>query len=313
VHVLESDTPLDELVPLAAGRAAAAIALYLLTERDAAQLSEAAEHSLIQDLAQGRGFSGEDFLARATGLGLDFEAELAILVAAPHPARPGADARTDGAATVKAFREAMRAANWPSLVASLDGLVVAVVSATPPGGLRVAATHVMEELHESATPILQIGVSRPTKVPMLPRAFAEAEVAHRLGPKTDAGAMHHYDDLVLYRLLAPLLSGPELANFVESELGGLIAHDESHNSELIATLDAYLQSNGSKAAAAQLLHLQRRSVYYRLTRIEELLGRDIDTPSNRARLFLALRAREMLDARPLITGTPDIPNGHAGG
>jgi purine catabolism regulator len=63
------------------------------------------------------------------------------------------------------------------------------------------------------------------------------------------------------------------------------------------TLDAYLQANGNKIATAQALFLQRRSVYYRLERIEEMLGRSLDDPDQRVRLYMAMRAYELLDAR----------------
>lgn len=86
-----------------------------------------------------------------------------------------------------------------------------------------------------------------------------------------------------------------MACFVEQELGPLLAYDENHNAELVRTLDAYLQANGSKSTAAQRLHLQRRSVYYRLTRIEELLGHSIDHPARRVQLYVALRGRELLN------------------
>ena len=82
----------------------------------------------------------------------------------------------------------------------------------------------------------------------------------------------------------------------------MIAHDEEHNTDLVRTLDAYLQANGSKTSAAELLHLQRRSVYYRLERIEEMLGRSLDQPLHRARLFVALRANELLETRSRILG-----------
>ena len=74
-----------------------------------------------------------------------------------------------------------------------------------------------------------------------------------------------------------------------------MAYDAEHNSDLLKTLDAFLQSNGNKAATADALYLQRRSVYYRLTRIEELLGRSIDPADHRVRLYVALRAREILE------------------
>jgi purine catabolism regulator len=62
----------------------------------------------------------------------------------------------------------------------------------------------------------------------------------------------------------------------------------------VQTLDAYLRSNGNKNLTARALHLQRRSVYYRLDRIEQLLGSSLDDPELRVRLYVALRAREML-------------------
>ena len=57
--------------------------------------------------------------------------------------------------------------------------------------------------------------------------------------------MHFYEHLVLYRLLAPLASGPGLANFVEEELGPLLASSEQQPADLLNTLDAYLQANGN--------------------------------------------------------------------
>jgi purine catabolism regulator len=94
----------------------------------------------------------------------------------------------------------------------------------------------------------------------------------------------------------PLGTGPTLANFVESELKQLIEHDDRHNGELVRTLDAYLHSNGNKNLTARALQLQRRSVYYRLGRIEQLIGGSLDDPELRVRLYVALRAREMLPA-----------------
>lgn len=293
LHVLEVDTPLDRVSALALGRVTSNIALHLLAERDA-YLSETAERSLVSDVVRGVTFSGEEFLARAMGLGVDFERELVMLVVGP-VAEP-----TDGAAPAigeQTVRNALRSARWPSLAGVIGGRVAVVASAAPPTGFKPSLEAFATALraHEQS---YHVGVSRPARATMLHRAFTEAQTAHRLGPSTGSGPIYHYDDLVLHRLLTPLLqAGPELANFVESELGELIAYDDEHRSELLPTLDAYLQANGSKAATADALFLQRRSVYYRLTRIEEILGRSLETPDHRVRLYLALRARELIDSR----------------
>ncbi len=298
LHVLEVDTPLDPVAELALGRAAASIALHLAAERGE-YLNETAEHSLVSELARGASFGREEFMGRAAGLGVNFDGELIVLVIG----------RVDGTAAksehealtsdeVQMVREALRQARWSSLLGSLDGRVVAVAAADPPGGVTQRLPTLLDALAKSSGRF-SVGVSRPTRSSQLSRAFTEAQTAQILGPATDQEQIHYYDDLVLHRLLVPLLQGPELANFVESELGELIAYDEQHRTNLLHTLDTYLQHNGSKASAAQALHLQRRSVYYRLERIERLLGRSIESPVQRVRLYVALRARELLSAQRL--------------
>jgi purine catabolism regulator len=296
LHVLEVQSPLDPVTRLALGRAASNIALYLLAERDA-YLSDTAEQSLVSDAAQRDNFSGEEFLARATGLGVDLGDELVAIVITE--AEEVGEQRPDDStqALAQRVREAFRQTLWPSVVGSMSGQILSVASATPKGGIRSNLTALIGRLSDGIP--CRLGVSRPARASLLRRAYAEAQTAHELGPATSTeGDVYHYSELVLHRLLGPLAKGgPQLANFVESELGELIAYDDEHRSDLLKTLDVYLLNNGSKAAAAQALYLQRRSIYYRLDKIEELLGRSIEPADHRVRLYLALRALEVLEAR----------------
>jgi purine catabolism regulator len=293
LHVIELDSPLDDAARLALGRASASIALFLMAERDAA-LSDAAEHSLVGALARGEGFSGQDFLARAGGLGVDLEGELVTLVIGP---RAGLDRLPpDTEQGSRELRRALRESRWPAVVGLVEGNLTAVLARRGEGDIAKLADTIVGHLDGGTFAGSHIGISRPCTVAQLPQAQSEAGAAHRLGPSSSDGRVHLYDELVLYRLLSPLGSGPTLANFVEDELKPLIEHDERQNSELLATLDAYLRANGNKIATAKTLQLQRRSVYYRLERIEQLLGTSVDDPELRVRLYVALRGREMLAA-----------------
>jgi purine catabolism regulator len=257
-------------------------------------LSETAERSLVSDAAHGTNFSGDEFLARATGLGIDFDQDLVMIIVSE--AR-GTDEVQEAArqAAEQWMRDWFRRVKWPSVVGVLTGQIVAVGASNPRGGLKPRLAQLAEDLRAAGF-AFRVGVSRPARASVLRRAYTEAQTAHDLGPAMSSDVVHHYDDLVLHRLLTPLArTGPQLANFVESEIGDLIAYDDEHQSGLLATLDAFLQSNGNKAATADALYLQRRSVYYRLTRIEDLLGRSIDPADHRVRLYLALRAREVLE------------------
>lgn len=288
LHVVELDTPLDDAVRLALGRASASVALYLMAERDAA-LSDAAEHSLVGALTRPEGFSGQEFLARAGGLGVNLDGELLMMVAGPLDASEDADLERGA----EELRRSLRAGRWPAVVGSVDGLLTAVVTYRPNTDLPRLIESTLDEIEPFAGRS-HAGISRPCTVAQLPQAYSEALGAYRLGPSTDVGRIHFYDDLVLYRLLSPLGVGPTLANFVESELNQLIEHDDRQNGELLPTLDAYLRSNGNKNLTARALHLQRRSVYYRLERIEQLIGGSLDDPELRVRLYVALRGREIL-------------------
>jgi purine catabolism regulator len=300
LHVLEVDRPLDEVVRLALGRTAASIALHLMTERDA-HMRDTAEHALVRGVAAQQDFSGQDFLDRAAGLGINLEGKLVMLAVAPdHAERTSVDQEHPVDRLVVALRDAMTAAKWPSIVGAFDEAVVAVASAEPAKQLAGRLAEVAAQLGQPPLEVRAVGVSRPCAASALPRALTEARAAQRLAPSEPGCQVQRYDELALHRLLAPLVPGPELANFVEDELGELIAYDAAHNADLVRTLDAYLQANGNKIATADILHLRRRSVYYRLDRIEQVVGHSVDSPDRRARLYVALRARELLRDRPMM-------------
>jgi PucR family transcriptional regulator, purine catabolism regulatory protein len=302
LHVLAVDSPIDAMTRLALGRAASSVALYLMAERET-YLSETAERSLVSDAAYGTNFSGDEFLARATGLGIDFDQDLVMIIVSEARATNEVQEAARQAAE-QWMRDWFRRVKWPSVVGVLAGQIVVVGASKPRGGLKARLAQLAEDLRTAGF-AHRIGVSRPARASVLRRAYTEAQTAHDLGPAMSADAVHYYDDLVLHRLLTPLAkTGPQLANFVESEIGDLIAYDDEHQSGLLATLDSFLQSNGNKAATADALYLQRRSVYYRLTRIEELLGRSIDPADHRVRLYLALRAREVLEGGAAAETSP---------
>jgi purine catabolism regulator len=93
--------------------------------------------------------------------------------------------------------------------------------------------------------------------------------------------------------------GPDLSRYVDVELGPLIAHDRTQVSALVPTLRAFLAEHGSKTAAAKRLHVERRTVYYRLERIGTLLARDLDDTETRLRLEVAFRGLDLINSRDL--------------
>jgi DNA-binding PucR family transcriptional regulator len=56
---------------------------------------------------------------------------------------------------------------------------------------------------------------------------------------------------------------------------------------------AYVQQRGNAAAMARVMHVHPQTARYRLARLRELLGGEVDTPDTRFELEIALRARRV--------------------
>ncbi|MET9251027.1 PucR family transcriptional regulator [Nonomuraea sp. NPDC003709] len=88
--------------------------------------------------------------------------------------------------------------------------------------------------------------------------------------------------------LLGLLDRAAAQAFAAALLAPLTAYGS--RADLVESLRAYLDSNGHWDAAAQRLGVHRHTLRYRMKRVTELLGRDLDDPGVRAELWLALEA-----------------------
>jgi DNA-binding PucR family transcriptional regulator len=121
------------------------------------------------------------------------------------------------------------------------------------------------------------------------RSYLEAQEAVEVGRKLDPnGILHEYDEVAPYLILS---QNPMVAErYVSHVLGRLLASDP--RGVLMETLEALLTSASVKAAAASL-RLHRHTVLYRMEKLRELLGQDLDDPAVRQRLQLALALRRL--------------------
>jgi sugar diacid utilization regulator len=123
------------------------------------------------------------------------------------------------------------------------------------------------------------------------RSYLEAQQALEAGRKLRPEAVvHHHDEVIPYLVLA---QNPVLADrFVRDSLGPLLDPGTRNREQLLETLEAYLAAGSVKDAAAAL-NLHRHTVLYRLDRLRELLGPDLDRPATRLRLQLACDMRRL--------------------
>ena len=305
LHVLTENGEADEIDALAADRAAAAIGLWLLSGRERASLADQARSELLADLWQGRRWSGQDALVRSRSLG----GNLSRSVLVGFSVKLGDDGAPDTSAdrllqsALEQLQIAAEAEGASCMAAVVESACLGIVGLSENDVAGVVTGRIGRAVHDALSAelrgrLVSVGVSRPGTTSTLRRVLTEATDAAAHGVySVRASGTYHSADLGLRNLLARLDGGPELGRFVEDELGTLLAHDAKAGAPLIPTLRSYVERGGNKAEAARALHLERRSLYDRLERIEALLDASLDDPSVRLRAQVALQGLDVLRQR----------------
>ena len=121
-------------------------------------------------------------------------------------------------------------------------------------------------------------------------ALEEARHARRVAaarPGRVCAAGHQ--ELASHVLLLPFVPDDVRRAFTARLLDPLRDYDRRHRAELIPTLEAFLDCDGSWTRCAGRLHLHVNTLRYRVGRIEQLTSRDLSRLEDKLDFFLALR------------------------
>ena len=125
---------------------------------------------------------------------------------------------------------------------------------------------------------------------VVPISVAEADRTHFLA----------FEDTGSYRLLLGAMTDDpaELQRFHDETIAPLVAYDEQYETELVRTLESFLDEDGSVARTSERLFTHRHTIRYRLERVRELTGLDVGSTDGRERLGLGLKAMRVLGIMP---------------
>ncbi|MEM8534546.1 MAG: helix-turn-helix domain-containing protein [Chloroflexota bacterium] len=160
-------------------------------------------------------------------------------------------------------------------------------------------THMIAEM-----PNITIALGKEaSNVAAWPRSLREAEQALLIGRQLFGNSrVLDFSDLGVYRLLLLLRESPELWDFYRTNLSGLAEYDQKQGNELLKTLEAFFASLGNLARTSEVLHVHRNTLLYRLKRIQEITGMDLDNAEDRLALWLSLKAHRVLESMDHFDG-----------
>jgi sugar diacid utilization regulator len=149
---------------------------------------------------------------------------------------------------------------------------------------------------------VSVGIGRYKSDPaLLPDAYSEAEVALEIGHRINGpSSVSTFEGTGTYKLLFRVLqeNPEELEAFYGETLEPVVRYDSRYGTELVHTLTAYLDNDASTVKTATDLFAHRHTIRYRLDRVGELTGLDVDKSEDREQLTLGIKTMQLLGRVP---------------
>jgi len=127
------------------------------------------------------------------------------------------------------------------------------------------------------------------------RGFAEAEEALQIGQYFNPHARSTYfNDLGIYRYLYTFASSNKLYDSYLDQIAAIARYDKAHKrSELLDTLELYLEYGGNIKDTSELLGVHRNTLTQRVERLQSLCTVNIEQYCNRLPLLAAIKIHRL--------------------
>ena len=263
--------------------------------------SQEASSAFLHALLERELDDGDELIARAAELGVDLVEGGSFLMARVHthaPAEEGWRPRVLAIAERGARAVVPTAIAAPARRESPAAEIVLLIPGDDDALAKRAADGLLREL-QSALPghSFALGRSRVAADPLdLHRAGNEALLAVNVAEGDEEHPLLAFEQTGAYRLLLSAMSEDpaELQRFYAETVEPLAAYDDQYETDLVRTVEAFLDNDGNVAGTAQKLFTHRHTIRYRLERVRELSGLDVGSTDGREKLSLGLKAMRVL-------------------
>lgn len=145
---------------------------------------------------------------------------------------------------------------------------------------------------------ISIGIGRFHKEPKhLWKSYIEAKRCIQNKGLNDKSEYMHFDDLGIYRIFHLEEMEDELNQFYRDTLEPLVIYDRDKGSELVKTLQAYFQCGGNFKKISEEMFTHYNTIVYRMQRIKDITGMNLENPNERLNLQVAFKIFEMFNMK----------------
>ena len=286
IWIISGDRPLTPLDELALSHGATVAALILFKEQSVRKAQADLQGDFLTRLLKGEPIS-TPLLEQAQRLNYQLDRPHQICLICPQPPLAG------GASLQEEVSQWLHRHQQSFLIAWRDDwLVVILEGSSFEQEQQVALSAQLSHPHQQ----IFIGLSQPTtEAPhSLRQGYEQAREALQIGLAL-GNSVTIFDQLGLLHWLYHLPPEQRDENAYLQHVRTLATYDAKRQTQLLATLEAYLDNSGSIADTAAVLYVHRNTLLRRLERIETLCNLNLRTASVRFNLYAALKGDRLFE------------------
>lgn len=291
-------------------QAATVYTLYMVKQRVAQETEDRVKGDLLVDLLAARYRDAAEVRERAHYLGIDFRHGPFRIFVARHGSLSGyleknfSNPRSVGYARSKllALARNLTAGSESGMVGAEGDHVISLVPQREDGDPRSMAENLLEKIRRELPGLpVCVGVSAPCAEPKdFAPHYEEIRSLLKLAESLEACEQPiYYDEWKVYGLLLRGAGRKDVLDLEQRVLRPLLSQDHNGQGELLPTLQTYIDNNLSPSRTAKALYVHPNTVKYRIKRISELLGLDLDDLDNVLTVKVALKIQSL---KPTIAG-----------
>ena len=305
-----ADKPIIEADILILERASTIAALEF-TKRKAVYEIEKGYYSEFLEILLSREFTSEDeIIKRGRVFNIDLRRPTAVLLINDSdnsleemhlPARR-ISAQSTREILLKAMNSYQASVKGYQFITGIKGSnvvsVVEVPAENPNIFLKDAITGLAEHLDDSChfqdNHEIKMGVGRPYQgVKHISQSYWEAREALKVSLISKRSRINFFDDLGYLKILSENKRA-DLEKYVRELLDPVFEYDQKKNGELVKTLDIYFNSNRNLKLTAHKNFIHYNTALYRIRKIEELTGRNLNNPEDLLSMEIAINIIKLL-------------------
>jgi len=107
-------------------------------------------------------------------------------------------------------------------------------------------------------------------------------------------AIFIYSDYYFYHIAQIISEKYDLEDFFDPAITAIQKHDEENNTDYLNTLTEYLIHVDDPTTCAQNLFIHKNTFFYRMNKIRQLFGLDLNNGTERLKLQLTLEFRKLI-------------------